>query len=719
MDIVQLSSRMNMIKNNKKFTLRFTLGTIVTFLILAVSSLTLAITYFGGMQSIHSLSRVFTKQVSKGIVDKINQLFNSAEESGEITSFAISAGNVDPKNEHKCLELATFVLSHNSNIYSVNIASPDGSKYKASREANGAILQRSDIRTSNSVIRKYYSENKELLDINKNKVSSLEEGYDARKRPWFKKAIQSQSSAWTDIYESSSDRQFVYSFTKPIYDRKKQLLAVIAIDLEVTGLSHFLAQMNLFDRGKSFIINDRKQIIAYPASSLTELEEKGKFIENGEEHSFRLYTTKNFPDQNLHLAMTAHEAGKGNFFEFTGTDNSGWLGGIERYPYRGGMEFLFGVYFPQSSIMRGIYRNVFYILTASGFLLLFSIFIGNYFARKLSSELSALSKDVDKAGRLDIEEKLPINSRIIEIDSMDRSITRMKVSLKSFKKYVPLELVRLLNSMGQEAFIGGERQYLTVFFSDIANFTDISEGLPPETLLEHLSYYFDGMSREILSAGGTLDKYIGDSVMAFWGAPVTQQDHAIRACKAALSCKIFSDEFCARSSYEGKPIFRTRIGLHTGEVVVGNIGNHERMNYTIIGDTVNLASRLEGLNKHYNTNILISSSTYDLVKDYFIARKLDLVAVKGRNEGLLIYELITVKSESSDALNDFVHQYTLGLDFYLKGSWNEALTAFNIAQSLAPDGRDLPTEFMQERCLAFLSTPPTGDWNGIFKFEEK
>jgi hypothetical protein len=179
---------MNMIKNNKKFTLRFTLGTIVTFLILAVSSLTLAITYFGGMQSIHSLSRVFTKQVSKGIVDKINQLFNSAEESGEITSFAISAGNVDPKNEHKCLELATFVLSHNSNIYSVNIASPDGSKYKASREANGAILQRSDIRTSNSVIRKYYSENKELLDINKNKVSSLEEGYDARKRPWFKKS---------------------------------------------------------------------------------------------------------------------------------------------------------------------------------------------------------------------------------------------------------------------------------------------------------------------------------------------------------------------------------------------------------------------------------------------------------------------------------------------------------------------------------------------------
>lgn len=708
-----------MIKNSQKFTLRFTLGTIVTFLILSVSSLTLAITYYGGMDSIRSLSRVFTKQVSKGIIDKINQLFNSAEESGNITSFAISAGLIDPKNEYKSLQLATFVLSQNPNISSVNIATPDGSKYKASREINGAVLQRSDIRTKKNIIRKYYSEEKELLQRNKDSASSFETGYDARKRPWFKKAIETQASAWTDIYESSSDQQFVYSYAKPIYDQNKQLLAVIAIDVEVTGLSHFLAEMNVFDRGRSFIVNDRRQVIAYPSRSLVDLERREKFIENGEEHSFRLYTTDNFPDQNLHLAMKAHGPGKDGFFVFTGDDNSRWLGSIERYPYRGGMEFLFGVYFPQSSIMAGIYRNALYILAASGLLLLCSILAGNFFARRISSELSDLSKDVDKAGRLDIEEKPPINSRIIEIDSMNRSISRMKVSLKSFKKYVPLELVRLLNSMGQEAFIGGEKQFLTVFFSDIANFTDISEGLPPELLLEHLGKYFDGMSHEILSTGGTLDKYIGDSVMAFWGAPIAQKDHAIRACHAALECKRFTDQFCVQSSEDGNPIFRTRIGLHTGEVVVGNIGNKERMNYTIIGDSVNLASRLESLNKFYDTNILISSSTYDLVKDEFIARKLDFVAVKGRNEGLLIYELISKQSDTNSLVNTFVHQYELGLNHYIKGSWNEALTAFDRARSLSPSGDDLPSSMMQERCRTFLSEPPASDWRGVYKFKEK
>ena len=267
---------------NRKFTLRITLATIVTFLILSVSSLTLAITYLGGLESIHSLSRLFTKQTSKGIVDKINRLFSSAEESGNITSFAIGSGIVDPKNEYKCLELATFVLSQNPNIYSVNIATPDGSKYKASRETNGAILQRSDIRTSKNIVRKYYSEDNALLENNKNTISSFEKGYDARKRPWFKKAIESQASAWTDIYESSSDRQFVYSFTKPIYDKKQQLLAVMAIDLEVTGLSQFLSEMNLFEGGKSFIVNDRKQIIAYPTKSSIDLEEKQRIPVLGE-----------------------------------------------------------------------------------------------------------------------------------------------------------------------------------------------------------------------------------------------------------------------------------------------------------------------------------------------------------------------------------------------------------------------------------------------------
>lgn len=708
-----------MTDKNKKFTLRFTLATIVTLLILSVSSLTLAITYFGGVDSIHSLSRVFTSQVAKGIVGKIDQLFNSAEESGNIASFAIGTGIVDPLDEAKSLQLATFVLSQNPDISSVDIATPDGSKYKASRELNGAILKRSDVRTSKNVVRKYYSDDLELLKVNPNTTNPLDKGYDARTRPWFQKAVSSGTGLWTDIYVSSSDKQFVYSFTKPVYDPKKNLLAVVAIDLQVTALSHFLAELKLFERGKSFIVNDQRQIIAYPSQSNLGSQQVDQLVSEGKDKSYKLYTSTNFPDQNLRIAISSYADSKSSFFEFRGDDDSPWLGIIENYPYRGGMNFLVGIYFPESSIMAGVYTNAVYILTASVLLLLISVFAGNYFARRISSELSILSKDVDRAGRLDIDEKHPTNSRIIEIDSMDNSIARMKVSLKSFKKYVPLELVRQLNSLGQEAFIGGEKQFLTVFFSDIANFTDISESLPPERLLDQLSDYFDGMSHEILSNQGTLDKYIGDSVMAFWGAPIPQNNHAYLACNAALNCKIFTDDFCAKSLSAGKPIFSTRIGLHTGDVVVGNIGNHERMNYTIIGDTVNLASRLEALNKYYGTSILISDATYQLVADAFIARKLDLVAVKGRAEGLLIYELISSRSEANRDLEQFVTQFNIGVQYYLKKSWHEALEAFNIALSMSPRNEDLPSTIMMDRCRHYLRSPPPQAWNGVYKYGEK
>ena len=708
-----------MIRNNRMFSLRFTIGTIVTFLILSVSGLTLAITYFGGMESIHSLSKIFTRQIGKGIANNIDHLFKAAEESGNIASFSIGAGIVNPNNEGAAIQLANFVLSQNANISSVDIATPDGSKYKASREINGSVLKRSDVRTKDSVIRKYYSDDISLLKKNKNTISTLEAGYDARTRPWFKKAVDSGKSSWTDIYVSGSEKQFVYSFTKPVYDQKGQLLAVVAIDLQVTALSQFLTEINLFDHAKSFILNDQKQIIAYPSLTMLELEETRTLADGRKEKTYKLYTPDNFPDHNLQRAMKAYESDHASFFEFTGDDKGRWLGLVESYPYLGGMNFLFGVYFPESSIMAGVYRNTLYIFSASSFLLIISILFGNYFAQKISTELSILSKDVERAGRLDIEDKNPTNSRIIEIDSMDSSIARMKVSLKSFKKYVPLELVRQLNVLRQEAFIGGEKQCLTVFFSDIANFTDISEGLPPEILLEHLSDYFDGMSREILSTDGTLDKYIGDSVMAFWGAPVFQKDHANRACHAALACKRFTDEFCRYSLDKHKPIFRTRMGIHTGEVVVGNIGNHERMNYTIIGDSVNLASRLEGLNKHYNTNILLSSSTYELIKNDFVARKLDLIAVKGRAEGLLIYELIANSSESDKTLEDFLHYYNFGLECYLKRSWNEALSALQTARSFSSWEEDIPSRILIERCQKFLRSPPPHDWNGIFKFDEK
>src|SRR5262249_26375049 len=157
---------------------------------------------------------------------------------------------------------------------------------------------------------------------------------------------------------------------------------------------------------------------------------------------------------------------------------------------------------------------------------------------------------------------------------------------------------------------GGEHRRLTIYFSDIADFTSISESMPPEALVAHLGEYLQAMSEQVLAAGGTVDKYIGDAVMAFWGAPLENAEHDRGAGTAAVRNQQPLRKLRERWQAEGKPPFRARIGIHTGEVIVGNIGSAARLNYTVIGDAVNLASRLEGLNKYYDTSILISESTF-------------------------------------------------------------------------------------------------------------
>ncbi len=201
---------------------------------------------------------------------------------------------------------------------------------------------------------------------------------------------------------------------------------------------------------------------------------------------------------------------------------------------------------------------------------------------------------------------------------------------KAFGKYVSPKILTEILADPTKLTLGGEKRTMTVLFSDIVGFTSISESTPPKKLAFMLNNYLTIMSRVILKHNGVLDKYIGDAIMAFWGAPIKQADHALLACRAALEMQKVG---------KNSP-FKMRIGINTGEMVVGNMGSHERFDYTVLGDNVNLASRLEGINKKFGTKIIISQSTYDLVKDNVKARKLGKVTVKGKKQKITIYELL-------------------------------------------------------------------------------
>jgi adenylate cyclase len=282
---------------------------------------------------------------------------------------------------------------------------------------------------------------------------------------------------------------------------------------------------------------------------------------------------------------------------------------------------------------------------------------------------------------------------------------------------VPGNLVRQLIETQQEARIGGKLKELTVFFSDIANFTAITEDLAPNELTLQLSEYFNVMTKVIAAHMGTVDKYIGDAVMAFWGAPVDMSDHALQACRAAVACQREIDALSTAWRASGKYEFHTRIGLATGEVVVGNVGSDQRLNYSVIGDPVNLASRLEGLNKSYKTGVLISEDTYQACAEHIEARLIDFVVVKGKVEPVRIYELIGERGDISPRQKESIKLFSRAIAAYLARDFEDASNF--LADLKTRDPSDAVIDLYIARCQAFKAEPPPADWKGFYTFTTK
>jgi len=286
----------------------------------------------------------------------------------------------------------------------------------------------------------------------------------------------------------------------------------------------------------------------------------------------------------------------------------------------------------------------------------------------------------------------------------------------AFHQYVPPGLIAQILQRPELLRLGGEEKELTAMFTDIRGFTTLSEGLSATTLVDLLNEYLSVMTDTIFKHWGTLDKYIGDAIMAFWGAPYPQSDHAERACCAALEMLRALEKLQAKWEAEGRPRIDIGIGINTGPMVVGNIGSSKRFNFTVMGDNVNLASRLEGINKQFGTHLVISENTYSAVRDKVVGRELDLIRVKGKMRPVKIYERLG-SLEELDRFRDQIERFQKGLEACRIAQWEKALEIFEELTLDYP--QDGPSHVFVKRCHDLLAEPPRGAWDGVYVMKTK
>ena len=359
---------------------------------------------------------------------------------------------------------------------------------------------------------------------------------------------------------------------------------------------------------------------------------------------------------------------------------------------------LFGIAF---GVIFGLVKPLYSTLSAIAALVLFGLFVYYAFASH-----GVWLNFVLPVGTLGFNYATITSFRMIKEEREKRRVR------KTFERYVSPGVIRLIEREPKKYFRqGGELKELSVMFTDIRSFTQIAEGLTPDELVLLLNEYLGEMTDIVFKRWGTLDKYIGDAMMAFWGSPYPQADHAIRACSAALDMSARLEVLNEQWASEGRKQLRIGIGINTGPVNVGNMGSSRRFAWTVMGDDVNLASRLEGQTKAYQIARIISESTYNQVKDHFVCREIDRIRVKGKQNPVAIFELMDWAT-NADQHRELVTRFTDAHDAYFRRSWDEAIVKFESLLLHFPD--DGPSKTLLDRARVFKSQAPSPEWDGVY-----
>ena len=534
---------------------------------------------------------------------------------------------------------------------------------------------------------------------------------DPRELPFFAPTRDARHRVWLPPRHLEETGTPGITLAIPVVTEDGTLLGVLAMELDLATLGHFVSALDMSERSRVLLMDTNGTLLAHPigeahdgAAASGQLETLAT-IDDAPIHDFYEHMQAHGDDP-----REVHEHGV-RYFTF-GQDGDHWLASVLYFEIDEGVTWRVAALVPEEDFLGFIAESVRHAILVTIGALLVAVLASVFIAGRVSAPIAGIVSQMAEVGRFELDSPVPPPSMFAEIAQMQNAVANMKGGLRSFASYVPRDVVRQVIARGEEAKLGGTVREVTIFFSDLAGFTSMSEKVSPQELVDMLSGYLEAMTGVIGSRDGTVDKFMGDGIMALWGAPNPLEDHAALACEAAL---LAQKKLAAMRTEEGTEWLAnasTRIGIATGNALVGNVGTKARMNYTAMGDVVNLAARLEAQNKTYGTDILVSESTYAAAKSRVVGRPLDVVAVKGKAQCVRVYGLLCVVADRDESIDRLVALSEKALAAYLSRDFATASATY--AEILAMRPADSAAEVMKARADAFAKTPPPADWNGVF-----
>ncbi len=721
----------------RSVTIRRSLLLNLGLLVVGLCAAIVAVTVYTGQQIVGVTSRRLIDRTLDRAVSELGIFFEPVERNLRMGRGWLEAGTLDPTDDASLDAFFRPLLEAYPQISSVNLGDEAGRNWMLLRTATGWYSRRIDPPASGDQIR-FRERAQDGSLLREERVDPSEsERYDPRTRVWYRMAwdgvpkpgpgvTRPDGIYWTEAYEFFTTRE--PGITATVHVETPSGRWLLAFDILLRDLSAFTQEIEVTPNGFVGVLSADRKLLGVP-----------RLPQLANAEAVRAAQLKRPGDLGIAVVEDAIanyqrlDASRRVNVDPVGSLERGWLdAGDSIFAFESGgarywadvriivvppdQKILVVANIPERDLLGPIRQLRAGVLAVTALALLAAIASAYLLARRYSLPLAALARSSARIRRLDLRAADRVQSGITEISELAGAQESMRTTLDAFSRYVPTDVVRELVELGEAARIGGERKELTVMFSDIEGFTKIAERKSPEELTHHLAGYFEAML-SILDEIGTVDKLVGDGIMAFWGAPHPDPHHARHALEAVLDCEARLAELNRAWQAEGEPPLPTRFGLASGPALVGNVGSARRLSYTAVGDVVNLASRLESLNRVYGTRILAADGVRKHAGDRFEWRTIDRVRVVGRDQSVEIHELLGRRDAVPARRRRFAQAYERALAAYRKREFARAVERIDALEDAWRT--DLSVARLRTSCMECLEAPPPADWEPITLLTQK